>query len=269
VRQPRSAKEAHTNTKHMHYTIFSCKRDWPLVLGPLLAKRQRPRGSKRAAEKIEGRGGPHISPPTFHSNTRMSSIAEIMSLVSALSLNDKLQLNAQLATAMAPSAGKTSEVKTKSSRAGKPASLGIRAWGAFVKHAQETMPERFAPPALPKERLVIAGAIRLENPAAYEAFCAKFKEENPLAEAAPAPEAAEPAVEAATEPAVEPASEEKTSEAATESASESASESESQADAKPSSKPRKPRAKLTDEQKAIMKAKTAATKAKKAAEATA
>jgi hypothetical protein len=100
----------------------------------------------------------------------MSSIAEIMSLVSALSLNEKLQLNAQLATA-------------KLSRAGKPASQGARAWGAFVKHCQKTMPERFAPPALPKERLVIAGAIRLENPAAYEAFCAKFKEAEAEAEA--------------------------------------------------------------------------------------
>jgi hypothetical protein len=199
----------------------------------------------------------------------MSSIAEIMSLVSALSLNDKLQLNAQLATAMAPSAGKTSEVKTKSSRAGKPASLGTRAWGAFVKHAQETMPERFAPPALPKERLVIAGAIRLENPAAYEAFCAKFKE----AEAASAPASdSESAPEAPAAPAPAPEAEAEAAPEAEASAPApevaSASESES-APEKASAKPRKPRAKLTDEQKAIMKAKTAATKAKKAAEATA
>ena len=219
----------------------------------------------------------------------MSSIAEIMSLVSALSLNDKLALNAQLATSMAPSTKTkgSNEPKAKSSRAGKPASLGTRAWGAFVKHVQETMPERFAPPALPKERLVIAGAIRLENPAAYEAFCAKFKEENPVAEVTDiqaaetdAPQGLETAPESEPVPAQQleapeaepvpaqqleaPEAEEKTV------APESASETDAAPDAeKPSSKPRKPRAKLTDEQKAIMKAKTAATKAKKAAEATA
>lgn len=194
----------------------------------------------------------------------MSSIAEIMTLVSALSLNEKLTLNAQLATAMAGSDAMpkgNKEPKAKSSRAGKPASLGTRAWGAFVKHVQETMPERFAPPALPKERLVIAGAIRLENPAAYEAFCAKFKEAEPsapVADTASAPEAeadAAPEADAAKQLEVPDAS--------------SASESESQAEAEAKPKDRKPRAKLTDEQKAIMKAKTAATKAKKAAEATA
>jgi hypothetical protein len=42
------------------------------------------------------------------------------------------------------------------------------------------MPERFAPPALPKDRLIIAGAIRLENPAAYATFCEEFKKQNPV-----------------------------------------------------------------------------------------
>ena len=176
----------------------------------------------------------------------MSSIAQIMSLVSALSLNDQLALNAQLATAMASPLGASKETKAKSSRAGKPASLGTRAWGAFVKHVQETMPERFAPPALPKERLVIAGAIRLEDPAAYEAFCAKFKEENPVA--------AEKPVETSEEKPAETSEEEKPAPASANAAE---------------GKPRKPRAKLTDEQKAIMRAKTAATKAAKAASAAA
>jgi len=97
----------------------------------------------------------------------MSAIDRIMSLVTALSPSEKLQLNVALSTSMIE--------KAPSSRKGKPASMGIRAWTAFVAHVQATMPERFAPPALPKERLVIAGAIRLEDPAAYEAFCAKFK----------------------------------------------------------------------------------------------
>ena len=97
----------------------------------------------------------------------MSTIESIMSLVSALSPSEKLQLNVALSASMIE--------KAPSSRKGKPASMGIRAWTAFVAHVQATMPERFAPPALPKERLVIARAIRLEDPAAYEAFCAKFK----------------------------------------------------------------------------------------------
>ena len=193
----------------------------------------------------------------------MSSIAQIMSLVSALSLNDQLALNAQLATAMASPLGASKETKAKSSRAGKPASLGTRAWGAFVKHVQETMPERFAPPALPKERLVIAGAIRLEDPAAYEAFCAKFKEENPVA--------AEKPVETSEEKPAETSEEEKPAPAESAESAE-ASEEEKPAPASANAaegKPRKPRAKLTDEQKAIMRAKTAATKAAKAASAAA
>ena len=196
-----------------------------------------------------------------------------MSLVSALSLNDKLVLNAQLATAMASGsdAAPTKEPKAKSSRAGKPASLGIRAWGAFVKHVQEIMPERFAPPALPKERLVIAGAIRLEDPAAYEAFCAKFKEENPVPEADASQKLeAEVAPETARAPETAPAPE-------APEAAESAEASEADEKPAPASaaaaaegKPsRKPRAKLTDQQKAIMKAKTLATKAAKAAAAAA
>jgi hypothetical protein len=115
------------------------------------------------------------------------------------------------------------------------------------------MPERFAPPALPKERLVIAGAIRLEDPAAYEAFCAKFKEENPVPEA-DAPKGLEAPEVSEAAPAPAPEAE----------ASESAEASEAEKPAS-ESKPRKPRAKLTDEQKAIMKAKTLATKAAKAA----
>jgi len=60
---------------------------------------------------------------------------------------------------------------------GKPMAAGTLAWTAFVAHVQKTIPERFAPPALPKERLSIAGAIRLENPEAYKAFCEKFLRE--------------------------------------------------------------------------------------------
>ena len=202
----------------------------------------------------------------------MSSIESIMSLVSALSLNDKLALNAQLATAMASPLGTnaTKEPKAKSSRAGKPASLGTRAWGAFVKHVQETMPERFAPPALPKERLVIAGAIRLEDPAAYEAFCAKFKEENPVADApeAEAPKGPE-GPESAEAPDAPKGLEAPESAEASEAESAPAPESTEAPAGEEAKKPRKPRAKLTEEQKAIMKAKTLATKAKKAAEASA
>lgn len=187
----------------------------------------------------------------------MSSIESIMSLVSALSLNDKLVLNAQLAKEMA-SGSEAVPTKAKSSRAGKPASLGTRAWGAFVKHVQETMPERFAPPALPKERLVIAGAIRLEDPAAYEAFCAKFKEENPAEADAPkgleAPVAEADAPKGLEAPVAEAAAP-KGLEAPVAEAAEG--------------KPRKPRVKLTDQQKAIMMAKTLATKAAKAAKAAA
>ena len=98
------------------------------------------------------------------------SIASIMTQIQSLSAGDKLLLNQQLASSMV---GQTS-VAAKSSRKGKPAAAGTLAWTAFVAHVVKSMPERFAPPALPKERLSIAGAIRLENPEAYKAFCEKF-----------------------------------------------------------------------------------------------
>ena len=99
------------------------------------------------------------------------SISTIMSQIQSLSAADKLLLNQQLASCMV---GQTTSVAAKSSRKGKPAAAGTLAWTAFVAHVVKSMPERFAPPALPKERLSIAGAIRLENPEAYKAFCEKF-----------------------------------------------------------------------------------------------
>ena len=132
-----------------------------------------------------------------------------MSLVATLSLSDKIKLNLELASSLV-------EKKAKKTR---KASLGIRAWTAFVAHVQKIMPEKFAPPALPKDRLQIAGEIRLSDPAAYEKFCAQFKVDNPE------PESAE------------------------ESAAESQPEVEAEAEAKP-----KPKRVISEEQKAKMKA---------------
>lgn len=116
----------------------------------------------------------------------MSSIASIMSLVAALSLSDKLQLNAQLAAQMAgceamPEAASVN--KKTSARKGKPAAPGTKAWSAFVEHCRATMPERFAS-APPKDRMVIAKAIKDEDPEAYKAFAAKYVAEHPASETA-------------------------------------------------------------------------------------
>ena len=104
------------------------------------------------------------------------SITAIMSQIQSLSAADKLLLNQQLATSMLPAAKASAK---SSSRKGKPAAAGTLAWTAYVAHVQKTMPERFAPPAQPKERLSIAGAIRLENPEDYKSFCEKFIAEMP------------------------------------------------------------------------------------------
>jgi hypothetical protein len=118
----------------------------------------------------------------------MSGIEIIMSLVSALSLSEKLQLNAALATSMAG--------KEVSSRKGKPAAPGTKAWTAFVTHVQSTMPERFAS-APPKDRMIIAKAIKDEDPEAYKAFAAKYVAEHPASETA---SVASDAEQAASEP---------------------------------------------------------------------
>jgi hypothetical protein len=118
----------------------------------------------------------------------MSSIASLMTLVNALSLDDKLQLNAQLAALMAgaplPAAMAAKDSAKTSSRKGKPAAPGTKAWPAFVEHCRTTMPERFAAPALPKDRMVIAKAIKDEDPEAYKAFADKYIAEHPASEAA-------------------------------------------------------------------------------------
>ncbi len=107
------------------------------------------------------------------------SISAIMTQIQSLSAGDKLLLNQQLATCMVSTSSKATPSVKPSSRKGKPAAAGTLAWTAYVAHVQKTMPERFAPPALPKERLSIAGAIRLENPEDYKSFCDKFIAEMP------------------------------------------------------------------------------------------
>jgi len=114
-----------------------------------------------------------------HSTCKMS-VSKIMALVEKLSASEKLQLNEQLAASMV---GQSPVPAKPSSRKGKPAAPGTMAWSAFIAHAKETMPERFAPPALPKDRMVIAKKIREEDPAAYEAFCKKFMAEKAAASA--------------------------------------------------------------------------------------
>lgn len=127
-------------------------------------------------KKIEARNPASISPQLQISSlstrsTYKMSVSKIMALVEKLSASEKLQLNEQLAASMV---GQSPVSVKASSRKGKPAAAGTMAWSAFIAHAKETMPERFAPPALPKDRMVIAKKIREEDPAAYEAFCKKF-----------------------------------------------------------------------------------------------
>ena len=105
----------------------------------------------------------------------MSSVSEIMSLVASLSIDDKLQLNHELSASMlTPKKAGKAKASKPSSRKGKAAAPGTMAWTAFVEHCKNTMPERFAPPNLPKDRLIIAKAIRLEDPTAYDTFRDKF-----------------------------------------------------------------------------------------------
>jgi hypothetical protein len=108
-----------------------------------------------------------------------------MSLVAALSLSDKLQLNSQLAAQMAggPIPEAAAVTKKTSARKGKPAAPGTKAWSAFIEHCRATMPERFAS-APPKDRMIIAKAIKDEDPEAYKAFAAKYIAEHPASETA-------------------------------------------------------------------------------------
>jgi len=167
----------------------------------------------------------------------MSSIASIMTLVAALSLSEKLQLNAQLAAQMAggevsieasaPASTKAKATKP-SARAGKPAAPGTKAWSAFIEHCRSTMPDRFAS-APPKDRMVIAKAIKDEDPEAYKAFAAKYIAEHPASEVA----------------------------------SVASASSDAEGEVAKAEKPEKPKRVMSDEQKAKMKAGREAAKAKK------
>ena len=130
----------------------------------------------------------------------MSSVSEIMSLVASLSIDDKLQLNHELSASMlTPKKAGKAKASKPSSRKGKGAAPGTMAWTAFVAHVQKTMPERFASPNLPKDRLIIAGAIRLEDPTAYEAFRTQFIADMPEPVAASDEESATEVAATATE----------------------------------------------------------------------
>jgi hypothetical protein len=183
----------------------------------------------------------------------MSSIASIMSLVAALSLNDKLQLNAQLAAQMAGSevAASVAVTKKPSARKGKPAAPGTRAWSAFIEHCRATMPERFAS-APPKDRMIIAKAIKDEDPEAYKAFAAKYVAEHPASETASVASDTEqavsepiPYVDWGSAPAL------------------AALRAEKAKKAEKAEKPEKPKRVMSDEQKAKMKAGREAAKAVK------
>lgn len=117
-----------------------------------------------------------------------SSYDQAMALVADLPFADMLRFNAELATLL-KKMGKTGTVgkaakkekKEKDPDAPKKkASSGVRAWNAFIKHCQETMPDRFEDAEKKRsEQLAIVKAIRAENEEAYNEFVKTYKEEHP------------------------------------------------------------------------------------------
>jgi hypothetical protein len=180
----------------------------------------------------------------------MSSFEQITSLFGEMTFADKLAFMAEAQKTVLKEGKSVAGKPTKSSKKAKEPketsgkkrdSSGTHAWNAFIKKCQVEHADRLPVDTETGETsnkrsavLQLASEIKNEDLAAYELFVKEYKE---------------------THSAVASDAE--------------ASEEEKPAAANAEAKPRKPRAKLTDEQKAIMKAKTLATKAKKAAEAAA
>jgi hypothetical protein len=117
----------------------------------------------------------------------MSTIDQITALISELSFAEKLSINEQLASSIRKEGGGKAVKKVKVSKedkaekADKPkrkAALGTLAWTAFVKHMKTTRPDDFEGISKESEKLVIVKGMKAEDPAAYDAFIAKYKEDH-------------------------------------------------------------------------------------------
>jgi hypothetical protein len=114
-----------------------------------------------------------------------STIDQITALIGELSFAEKLSINEQLASSIRKEGGgkasKAKKVKGEAEKADKPkrkAALGTLAWTAFVKHMKTTRPDDFEGISKESEKLVIVKGMRAEDPAAYDAFIAKYKEDH-------------------------------------------------------------------------------------------
>ena len=126
-----------------------------------------------------------LSPSSLLSN--MSTTEQIISLFEGLSFADKLSLNERLASAMRKEGGgqtatpqkkrgpkaKTADGEPKPKR---KAAIGTLAWMAYVKHIKETRPGDMEGLSKESEKLTLIKGIRAEEPDAYKAFVAEWKE---------------------------------------------------------------------------------------------
>ena len=117
----------------------------------------------------------------------MSSTEQIISLFEALSFADKLSLNERLASTIRKEGGgqtatpqkkrgpkaKTADGEPKPKR---KAAIGTLAWMAYVKHIKETRPDDMEGLSKESEKLTLIKGIRAEEPDAYNAFVAEWKE---------------------------------------------------------------------------------------------
>ena len=117
----------------------------------------------------------------------MSTIDQITALIGELSFAEKLSINEQLASSIRKEGGGKVGKKVKADKADKAekadkpkrkAALGTLAWTAFVKHMKTTRPDDFEGISKESEKLVIVKGMKAEDPAAYDAFIAKYKEDH-------------------------------------------------------------------------------------------
>jgi hypothetical protein len=117
----------------------------------------------------------------------MSTIDQITALIGELSFAEKLSINEQLASSIRKEGGGKVGKKVKADKAEKAdkadkpkrkAALGTLAWTAFVKHMKTTRPDDFEGISKESEKLVIVKGMKAEDPAAYDAFIAKYKEDH-------------------------------------------------------------------------------------------
>jgi hypothetical protein len=107
--------------------------------------------------------------------------SKLESIISTLSLTEKVALNKLLASSIADSIGGPKKGEKR------PVPQGVLAWNAFIKQCKTTQPKLFEGIRLEKDRLTVCKELKAKDPESYKAFVLNWKSSQGIVLAPPAP----------------------------------------------------------------------------------